>query len=208
MYVVQDDVVDTVIGPPDYIEQVLNERHGRGLVLLDFIAAAALPALQARRPPCSTRSPDRAAIQRCCDRRRRCARGWRGCNGRRFICRTEQFRDGWAMGERSPGPTAAGIAALGDRSTVGPSIRRATRIRHQNGFRIAQRRPQLKREWSRRRDQTAHRRCWWTLLGQVATVAGLELAPGSRSPPGSTVTRCLSQTGKTQPRLCSCRLRR
>jgi hypothetical protein len=25
MYVVQDDVVDTVIGPPDYIEQVLNE---------------------------------------------------------------------------------------------------------------------------------------------------------------------------------------
>jgi len=27
MYVVQDDVVDTVIGPPDYIEQVLNERR-------------------------------------------------------------------------------------------------------------------------------------------------------------------------------------
>jgi hypothetical protein len=27
MYVVQDDVVDTVIGPPDYIEQVLNERQ-------------------------------------------------------------------------------------------------------------------------------------------------------------------------------------
>ena len=26
-YVVQDDVVDTVIGPPDYIEQVLNERR-------------------------------------------------------------------------------------------------------------------------------------------------------------------------------------
>ena len=25
MYVVIDDVVDTVIGPPDYIEQVLNE---------------------------------------------------------------------------------------------------------------------------------------------------------------------------------------
>jgi hypothetical protein len=25
MYVVNDDVVDTVIGPPDYIEQVLNE---------------------------------------------------------------------------------------------------------------------------------------------------------------------------------------
>ena len=25
MYVVQDDVVDTVIGPPDYVEQVLNE---------------------------------------------------------------------------------------------------------------------------------------------------------------------------------------
>jgi hypothetical protein len=24
-YVVQDDVVDTVIGPPDYVEQVLNE---------------------------------------------------------------------------------------------------------------------------------------------------------------------------------------
>jgi hypothetical protein len=27
MYVVQNDVVDTVIGPPDYIEQVLNERR-------------------------------------------------------------------------------------------------------------------------------------------------------------------------------------
>jgi hypothetical protein len=27
MYVVNDDVVDTVIGPPDYIEQVLNERR-------------------------------------------------------------------------------------------------------------------------------------------------------------------------------------
>jgi hypothetical protein len=27
MYVVQDDVVDTVIGPPDFIEQVLNERR-------------------------------------------------------------------------------------------------------------------------------------------------------------------------------------
>ena len=27
MYVVQDDVVDTVIGPPDYVEQVLNERR-------------------------------------------------------------------------------------------------------------------------------------------------------------------------------------
>jgi hypothetical protein len=27
MYVVQDEVVDTVIGPPDYIEQVLNERR-------------------------------------------------------------------------------------------------------------------------------------------------------------------------------------
>jgi hypothetical protein len=27
MYVVQNDVVDTVIGPPDYIEQVLNERQ-------------------------------------------------------------------------------------------------------------------------------------------------------------------------------------
>jgi hypothetical protein len=26
MYIVHDDVVDTVIGPPDYIEQVLNER--------------------------------------------------------------------------------------------------------------------------------------------------------------------------------------
>jgi hypothetical protein len=26
MYTVQGDVVDTVIGPPDYIEQVLNER--------------------------------------------------------------------------------------------------------------------------------------------------------------------------------------
>jgi hypothetical protein len=25
MYTVQDDVVDTVIGPPDYIEQVLNK---------------------------------------------------------------------------------------------------------------------------------------------------------------------------------------
>ena len=25
MYVVHDDLVDTVIGPPDYIEQVLNE---------------------------------------------------------------------------------------------------------------------------------------------------------------------------------------
>jgi hypothetical protein len=27
VYVVQNDVVDTVIGPPDYIEQVLNERR-------------------------------------------------------------------------------------------------------------------------------------------------------------------------------------
>src|SRR5262245_46324264 len=27
MYVVHNDVVDTVIGPPDYIEQVLNERR-------------------------------------------------------------------------------------------------------------------------------------------------------------------------------------
>ena len=27
MYVVHDDVVDTVIGPPDYIEEVLNERQ-------------------------------------------------------------------------------------------------------------------------------------------------------------------------------------
>jgi hypothetical protein len=27
MYVVQDDVVNAVIGPPDYIEQVLNERR-------------------------------------------------------------------------------------------------------------------------------------------------------------------------------------
>ena len=27
MYVVQDDVVDTVIGPPDYVEQVLYERR-------------------------------------------------------------------------------------------------------------------------------------------------------------------------------------
>jgi hypothetical protein len=27
MYVVNDDVVDTFIGPPDYIEQVLNERR-------------------------------------------------------------------------------------------------------------------------------------------------------------------------------------
>src|SRR3954468_3286996 len=27
MYVVQNDVVDTVIGPPDYIEQILNERR-------------------------------------------------------------------------------------------------------------------------------------------------------------------------------------
>ena len=27
MYTVNDDVVDTVIGPPDYIEQVLNERR-------------------------------------------------------------------------------------------------------------------------------------------------------------------------------------
>jgi hypothetical protein len=27
IYVVQDDVVDTVIGPPEYIEQVLNERR-------------------------------------------------------------------------------------------------------------------------------------------------------------------------------------
>ena len=26
-YVVHDNVVDTVIGPPDYIEQVLNERR-------------------------------------------------------------------------------------------------------------------------------------------------------------------------------------
>jgi hypothetical protein len=27
MYVVHDDVVDTIIGPPDYIEQVLNGRR-------------------------------------------------------------------------------------------------------------------------------------------------------------------------------------
>jgi hypothetical protein len=27
LYVVHDDVVDTVIGPPDYIEQVLNEHR-------------------------------------------------------------------------------------------------------------------------------------------------------------------------------------
>jgi hypothetical protein len=27
MYVVHDDVIDTVIGPPDYIEQVLNKRR-------------------------------------------------------------------------------------------------------------------------------------------------------------------------------------
>ena len=27
MYVVQNDVVDTVIGPPDYIEQVFDERR-------------------------------------------------------------------------------------------------------------------------------------------------------------------------------------
>jgi len=27
MYVVHDDVVDTVIGPPDYIERVVNERR-------------------------------------------------------------------------------------------------------------------------------------------------------------------------------------
>ena len=27
MYVIQDDVVDTVIGPPDYIAQVVNERR-------------------------------------------------------------------------------------------------------------------------------------------------------------------------------------
>ena len=27
MYVVHDDVVDTIIGPPDYIEQVVNERR-------------------------------------------------------------------------------------------------------------------------------------------------------------------------------------
>jgi hypothetical protein len=27
MYAVHDDVVDTVIGPPDYIEQVVNERR-------------------------------------------------------------------------------------------------------------------------------------------------------------------------------------
>jgi hypothetical protein len=26
MYIVQDDVVETVIGPPDYVEQALNER--------------------------------------------------------------------------------------------------------------------------------------------------------------------------------------
>ena len=26
-YVVENDVVDTIIGPPDYIEQVLNERR-------------------------------------------------------------------------------------------------------------------------------------------------------------------------------------
>jgi hypothetical protein len=29
MYVVQNDVVDTVIGPPDYIEQVFNEGRPR-----------------------------------------------------------------------------------------------------------------------------------------------------------------------------------
>jgi hypothetical protein len=28
-YIVQDDVVDTVIGPPDYVEQVLNERGAK-----------------------------------------------------------------------------------------------------------------------------------------------------------------------------------
>ena len=28
MYTVQDDVVDAVIGPPDNIEQALNERRG------------------------------------------------------------------------------------------------------------------------------------------------------------------------------------
>lgn len=28
MYIVQNDVVDTVIGPPDYIEQVFNESSG------------------------------------------------------------------------------------------------------------------------------------------------------------------------------------
>ena len=27
IYVVQNDIVDTVIGPPDYIEQVFNERR-------------------------------------------------------------------------------------------------------------------------------------------------------------------------------------
>ena len=27
MYVVNEDVVDTAIGPPDYIEQILNERR-------------------------------------------------------------------------------------------------------------------------------------------------------------------------------------
>ena len=35
MYVVQNDVVDTVIGPPDYIEQVLNDvgkRYKKGSV--------------------------------------------------------------------------------------------------------------------------------------------------------------------------------
>jgi hypothetical protein len=26
MYTVHDDVVDTVIGPPDYVQQVVNER--------------------------------------------------------------------------------------------------------------------------------------------------------------------------------------
>jgi hypothetical protein len=60
-------------------------------------SSGALSAPQARRRPCSTKSPDRAAIQYCCDRRRRGARGWRGCHGRLFICRTGQFRDGWAV---------------------------------------------------------------------------------------------------------------
>ena len=29
-YVVHDDVVDTVIGPPEYVEQVINERGLKG----------------------------------------------------------------------------------------------------------------------------------------------------------------------------------
>jgi hypothetical protein len=32
MYIVQNDVVDTVIGPPDYIEQVMNERRQHSLL--------------------------------------------------------------------------------------------------------------------------------------------------------------------------------